>query len=588
MVDYSSWKVAELKAEIKKHNVPLTGLRLKQQCIDKLMELDSQTDKTETAAAPEENASPQRPGPDAIPLVPESQPEKPQSEQSKQLQEEPTVQEKESPAPISVSDKAYDEEKQANEPDEGHIEAATNVKSQEIEGDAKPTEEAHIKDIIPEKEQSPAATSSSPAIEAIQTAKKEAPLKPEEKSTPSALQTSEVDTGLSTPLPAEEALEDTRKRKRRSQSPAPTLEEVANRKARAKETTPHVLLKDDEENNDQKSAGYTLSESQRKTSLSEKQPNLPKLTGKQDARFRGLFAPTGVSPHPSSPPRDIAIPDADMGPALHPATASLYIDGLMRPLQPSALRKHLSSLASAPETSSDSDPIVEFYLDSIKTHCFVRFTSITVASRVRSAVHGTVWPYERNRKNLRADFIPDDKVKEWIETEEKSSDRAGAAPRWEVRYETSDEGITATLAEVGSAPTGRRESGFNRTPPLGPRSDIERFDRRPSNPAPAPAPRPGQGFKPLDELFKSTNAKPKLYYLPVPRPVADKRLDQFDELIQKGTFPRRGGDEMRRITFEDEDQFVDIGPERFGPGPRSGPGPRGRGRGGRRGEFWRS
>lgn len=144
---------------------------------------------------------------------------------------------------------------------------------------------------------------------------------------------------------------------------------------------------------------------------------------------------------------------------------------------------------------------------------------------------------------------------------------------------------------MGSAPSGRRESGFNRTPPLGPRRDMEQFDRRTSNAAPAaPAPssRPGQGFKPLDELFESTTAKPKLYYLPVPRPVADKRLDQFDELIRKGTFPRRGGDEMRRITFEDDDEFVDIGPERFGPGPRPGPGPRGRGRGGRRGDSWRS
>jgi hypothetical protein len=221
----------------------------------------------------------------------------------------------------------------------------------------------------------------------------------------------------------------------------------------------------------------------------------------------------------------------------------------------------------------------------------VSFTSLAAASRVRSAVHGTVWPNERNRKNLRADFIPDEKIKEWIETEEKSRDRAGPAARWEVRYETSDDGTTATLAEVGSAPSGRRESGFNRTPPLGPRRDTEQFDRRPSGvppAAPGPPSRPGQGFKPLDELFESTTTKPKLYYLPVPRPVADKRLDQFDELIQKGTFPRRGGDEMRRITFEDEDKFVDIGPERFGPGPRSGAGPRGRGRGGRRGDSWRS
>jgi hypothetical protein len=589
MVDYSSWKVADLKAEIKKHNVPLTGLRLKQQCIDKLVELDSQTDQIEpAAAAPEKNVDPQSSSPDAVSRAPESQPEQSQPEQPEPPQEEPSVQEKEATATVSVSDKAYDQKEQTNEPVQGHTETETNVNSQKVEENSKPAEEVHITDTSSNKEQSLTAASHSPVNETNQVAKKEDSLKPDENSTPPALQTSEVNTGLSTPLPAEEAMEDTRKRKRRSQSPAPTLEEIANRKARAKETTPLVLLKDDEGRSDQKPADQNTSDSQNHKSLSEKRPNSPKPDTKQDARFRGLFAPTGVSPQPSSPPRDIVMPDADMGPALHAATAALYIDGLMRPLQPSALRKHLSSLASAPESPSGSDAVIEFYLDSIKTHCFVSFTSIAAASRVRSAIHGTVWPNERNRKNLRADFIPDDKVKEWIQTEEKSRDRAGAAPRWEVRYETSDDGTTATLAEVGSATTGRRETGFNRTPPLGPRSELERFDRRPSNPAPAPPPRPGQGFKPLDELFESTTTKPKLYYLPVPRPVADKRLDQFDELIKKGAFPRRGGDEMRRITFQDEDQFVDVGPERFGPGPRSGPGPRGRGRGGRRGDSWRS
>jgi hypothetical protein len=33
--------------------------------------------------------------------------------------------------------------------------------------------------------------------------------------------------------------------------------------------------------------------------------------------------------------------------------------------------------------TTDSDAIVDFHLDSIKTHCFVSFNSITAASRVR-------------------------------------------------------------------------------------------------------------------------------------------------------------------------------------------------------------
>jgi hypothetical protein len=65
--------------------------------------------------------------------------------------------------------------------------------------------------------------------------------------------------------------------------------------------------------------------------------------------------------------------------------------------------------------------------------------------------------------------------------------------------------------------------------------------------------------------------------------VADKRLDQFDELLRKGPFPRRGGDEMRRITFEDEDYFVDGGPEYSAQAIR-----RRQGRGGRMGGMRRA
>ncbi|CAI7619158.1 unnamed protein product [Penicillium viridicatum] len=564
MSDYSSLKVADLKAECKKRGVT-----------------------TEEAALAEESTESQPSAPDAVSHE-KSQPEQPK--------EEPILQPEGKTAPVSVSDRDEDGQTQADESTQGEIVSATDVTSQKVEDVAKPAEETQTETITPEN-QTPTAAPSQPQMdETAQDAKNEDAVKTQEKSI-SAAQTSEVDTGLSTPLPVEEALEDTRKRKRRSQSPAPTLEEIANRKARAKKTTPRVLLKDDEVSVSRDEGLSDLKPEDQKAAEdhTDKQPietktDSHKTPTKQDARFRNLFPPAGASSQAASPPRDVTMQDADTTPALHAATSALYIDGLMRPLQPAALRKHLASLASTPETT-DSDAIIDFYLDSIKTHCFVSFTSLAAASRVRSAVHGTVWPNERNRKNLRADFIPDEKINEWIETEEKSRDRAGPAARWEVRYETSDDGTTATLAEVGSAPAGRRESGFNRTPPLGPRRDIEQFDRRPSNvppAAPALPSRPGQGFKPLDELFESTTTKPKLYYLPVPRPVADKRLDRFDELIQKGTFPRRGGDEMRRITFEDDDKFVDVGPERFGPGPRSGAGPRGRGRGGRRGDSWRS
>ncbi|KAI2733793.1 hypothetical protein CBS147332_808 [Penicillium roqueforti] len=603
MSDYSSLKVADLKAECKRRGVSQAGLRLKQQFIDKLIELDSQTNQVTTAETTpaEESTASQPSAPDAVSQA-TSQPEQPENEQLEQGKDESISHIGEITAPVSVSEQAQNGHTQADEPTQADEVSAADGKSQKVEDVAKPAE-TQTETISPKDHSVAAASSQPPMEEATQDAKNEDPANAHEKPISTA-QTSETDTAS---LPIEEALEDTRKRKRRSQSPAPSLEEIANKKARAKETTPRALLKDDEVSASRDEAlGDLKPEDQISTeNHTDKQPietqtDSHKTPTKQDARFRNLFAPTSASSQLTSPPGDITMQDVEITPALHPATSALYIDGLMRPLQPTALRKHLASLTSTPGTP-DSDDIIDFYLDAIKTHCFVSFTSIAAASRVRSAVQGTVWPNERNRKSLRADFIPDEKIKEWIQTEEKSRDRAGAAARWEVRYETTDDGTTATLAEVGSTPSGRRESGFNRTPPLGPRRDMEQYGRRPSYAppaapaapvapvapvAPAPSSRPGQGFKPLDELFESTTTKPKLYYLPVPRPVADKRLDQFDELIKKGTFPRPGGDEMRRITFEAEDKFIDIGPERFGPGPR-GRG-RGRGRGGRRGDSWRS
>lgn len=57
MADYSSWKVTDLKAELKKRGIPQTGLRLKQQFIDRLEEEDAKT-QPEDAAAPEPEKAP--------------------------------------------------------------------------------------------------------------------------------------------------------------------------------------------------------------------------------------------------------------------------------------------------------------------------------------------------------------------------------------------------------------------------------------------------------------------------------------------------------------------------------------------------
>ena len=541
MADYSSWKVPDLKAELKKRGIPQTGLRLKQQFIDKLVEEDAKTQPAETAA-PEQAAEPEpsaQPEPAPQPTLPSQEPQpEPSQHVEPQQQEQPQPEPQVEPTPEKVQDGEVSTEEKAGE---------VSAEPRAGEQDGKPAEDVEM----PQAEAAPAEEATQPIAQPAEATPEDIGegVKAAEISRP---QTSEANTELSTPLPVEEALEDKRKRKRRSQSPVPSAEAIANKKARAKEEGPQVTLKEDQE-------PVPQDDSVQERPVPGVSPEAP---AKQDARFRDLFKPTEADAAPAT--QDAVMEDAPVEPALHAATASLYIDGLMRPLQPAALRNHLISLATAPDTPPNPEVIRDFYLDSIKTHCFVSFVDGAAASRVRSSLHGTVWPNERNRKTLRADFIPDEQIQDFIQTEEASRNLAGPPVRWEVRYDSTDEGIKAVLAESGShsqAQSRPRESDFNRTPPSGPRGSVAQAERRPSNVPAGPSSQPGQGFKPLDELFESTTAKPKLYYLPVPRKIADKRLDQFDDLLKNGTFPRRGGDEMRRITFEDDDYFVDVGPE---------------------------
>ena len=282
------------------------------------------------------------------------------------------------------------------------------------------------------------------------------------------------------------------------------------------------------------------------------------------------------------------IDDRDVAPAVHPATSALYIRNFMRPLHQGNLKDYLSSVARSSNGPQEDENVVEFYLDPIKTHCLVQFSSVSAASRVRLAMHDRVWPDERTRKALWVDFIPETKIKKWIEVEiEASSGRGAPQKRWEVVYEDEQDGIMAYLQEADSN-TGRGLTS-------GPRRDSARngHGQAPSAPLesritapPVPKGDPGKGFKALDDLFGSTTAKPKLYYQPVPKSIVNERLDRLAQ-------GRGGGrsDEMRRFTFEDN-LIMDRGPE-FGAnyrgargGPRGGFARGGRGGYGR-GDSWR-
>ncbi|KAL6718842.1 hypothetical protein ACLMJK_003076 [Lecanora helva] len=430
---------------------------------------------------------------------------------------------------------------------------------------------------------------------------------------PTPAQTQSQPTDM-TPMPdTQEVLEDSRKRKRRSQSPPPSSIDMQKR-LKADDGKPHVELSehdtsmekvasqppDDATSPEPDSVTVTIPlanghsagdenvtpttngvtgtseapalpsdnavDAQSKSAESPVKPPPP-----SDTRFKSLFAAPPKPDHSSEPILHADSEDRTVSPAIHPATSALYIRELMRPLKPENVRDHLVALATPPEAPVDRSIITTFFLDSIRTHCLVEFASTSAASRVRSGLHDRVWPNERDRRPLYVDFVPEEKVKKWIDVEQNApSGRGHPQKRWEVVYEDEENMIKAYLQEVGTnsggpraaqpaiadagqgvkgAPSGPRVKGFE------PRSE----QARPDN---------GKGFQALDDLFKSTSAKPKLYFQPATKGIIDKRLDQLAEGRGGGR-----GDEMRRYTFED-DILVDRAPE-YGTTGRGGFGSRG-------------
>jgi SAP domain/RNSP1-SAP18 binding (RSB) motif len=308
----------------------------------------------------------------------------------------------------------------------------------------------------------------------------------------------------------------------------------------------------------------------------------------RDSRqFKNLFSGEAQSTtmviarsHDSS---EEAEPDRVIDPATHPATSALYIRDIMRPLNPNQLKSHLATLAAPPGQEADLDVIVNFYIDTIRTHAFVSFINTSAASRVRSALHDRIWPDEKTRKPLWVDFIPLEKLDEWIEREQAEGGGRGSAKKWEVFYDVDDDRhVTTTLQEASS---------------IRPTQHV----RRPSVPVPpAQAPQAPRRLEPpsaprlfnirgqrapmakLDQLFKSTTAKPMLYYQPVPKELVNRRLDNIDAAMSKDAAAgKRMTGPINRYTFEDGDKLVDRGPEIF-PGIRPPPDQR-RGGGGRGG-----
>ncbi|OCK89061.1 uncharacterized protein K441DRAFT_620083 [Cenococcum geophilum 1.58] len=624
MTDYNKLTVANLRQLLKDRQIPSTGLTRKAQIIQKLKDADQSGD---SSAAPPDTAetSASSSHTDDASAKPSEQPE------------EPAAQHEAVPgAPILNTS-----ETQATEttiaPD---ALAAGTPKEQPLSASSSIT--------IPVEETAtlPASTQSQSAPDASASVSQPAVLSKETQSTQPSISTNpdtqphteheaqtveateplptivEADTSVEVSrLNSEELEADTRKRKRRSETPDVQTQDIKSKKLRqSEELTDVVHLKEDYVGEDvvmeDKAAdAMNLAIEDKKQANGPALPSKPSSTpprthparekDTKDARYKSLFHPTPTTTTATAPetPDDRPIP-----PSLHPATPALYIRNFMRPLQPSALRTHLIALASPPASPPDSSILTLFYLDPIRTHALALFTTTTAAARVRAALHDAVWPLERDRRPLWVDFVPEERVEAWIEREEdgareggggRRSGGGGGGRRWEVVYVDAPEGVRAVFQEVGARGGGgyamlnpaRAALLAGAAPgvagaPLGPREG-RRFAASSSSSIAAAgttttkrSAAADKSFATLDTLFRSTTAKPKLYFLPVDATLAARRLEALSAATARdwradgnggsgarGRGRGRGGgaDELRRFGFEG-DRIVDVGPDFGGRG----------------------
>ena len=575
---YNAQTVVELKAELKKRGIPTTKLTRKQQIVDRLLQFDTEsaTEPAQESAPPATNDAPEITAKSApLPQLDGSSDLPPQAAQAEGGVSgdapgdvinfvAPTVEVATEPAPtIPTLASSPPEAEESRKRKRRSLTPA--VKEQDVQKKLKdddaivtnpPESEASIIADAPIEIGKPDTTIN------LGAGITETEIMGEDGDTAAPVATTKVpETGRSAEEVAKEAPQPDNVDEQMQAADAPTKEET---------TQADVDVHHATTGQDDTQASHTLSKSQ-----STQEIDLPR------------------SQPPEPDPAETSQRDEDertVQPALHPATTALYIRGLQRPLHSDTFQEYLKSLAAKPSTTDDTD-ILAFHLDAIRTHAFASFTSLAAAARVRSALHDRVWPQERDRKPLWVDFVPEDQMHTWIEREKDDVQRNGArnGKRWEVIYEEKEEGNTiATFREVGATPSGpsHGHSHSHMNAPTAPRSMLP----KPEVHREAPAHRNPESaqFLALDTLFRSTTAKPKVYYLPVERDIAERRLDELGAKTggERGSGAAESANtaDGRRYTWE-EGVFVDAGPE-FGlrqDRDVRGP-PRGGGGGGYRGD----
>lgn len=196
----------------------------------------------------------------------------------------------------------------------------------------------------------------------------------------------------------------------------------------------------------------------------------------------------------NEPPKEREVP-----PSSKPATNSLRIDRFLRPF----------TLKAVQELLAKTGTVTSFWMDHIKTHCYVTYSSVEEAMETRNAVYNLQWPPNGGRQ-LVAEFVDPEEVK-------SRSEKPPPSPAAPV---SSGPAVTEPPPTV-TQPSPRQQSlrqQMAQQPTLPPPPPLSNPPQAREWALPPPPPQNEKVEAPivtLDDLFRKTKATPRIYYLPL-------------------------------------------------------------------------
>uniref|UniRef100_A0ACD5ULD8 Uncharacterized protein n=1 Tax=Avena sativa TaxID=4498 RepID=A0ACD5ULD8_AVESA len=204
-----------------------------------------------------------------------------------------------------------------------------------------------------------------------------------------------------------------------------------------------------------------------------------------------------------------------------PTTTSLRIDRFVRPFTLKAVQELLGRTGS----------ICSFWMDHIKTHCYVTYSSVDEAVATRNAVYNLQWPLN-NGSYLVVEFVDPHEVKLNLEHPPPppvlNSLRTDTAPK-AAAFQQSQANQTMLPHGAGTS------RGVLPVPqPLPKLFPISKpGSEREMLPPPPKKPETKRALS-LDDLFKRTKATPMIYYLPLSEEEVSAKLAARSKRRKRG------------------------------------------------------